>query len=417
MQYQCSAHRNLDLPVIRPPARDPVATVRPVTDLRVRDLVPADHDAALDVRLRSFGPLPSDGLAWWDPVFEQTVAARRALGVFDGDLLVASARIFGYRQLWGGRALPMAGIAGVVVAPEWRGRGVATMLMTAVLERSVELGDVVSVLFPAALPPYRRLGWELAGAMSRTSFGPDGLRRLGGPSVAVRRAGPPDADAVARLLRHDAERSRASGPLELTYDDVHGLLSDSENFCYLADDGALVYAWDGKDLRVERVAAETPETLRALWAVVGSGASAVRQVYTYQPAQDPVHWLLPDKAGIEVEEDRWMLRILDAGAAVAGRGFPAGVTADVPLVLDDRWLVGCAGSFRLTVSGGRGELVPDHERPAEAALLGPNGFAALYAGTPVATLRRAGLLSGADTEIDAVLDAVFASRCYLLDRF
>ena len=394
-----------------------------MTELTVRDLTIADRDAALDVRTRSFGPLPSGAREWWDGLFDKTLDERRALGVVAGDALVASARIHAYRQLWGGRALPMAGIAGVVVAPEWRGRGVATMLMTAVLQRAVELGDVLSVLYPATLPPYRRLGWELAGALSRTTLGADALRRLGegarsgGAAVDVRRAGPADTDTVTRLLRDDAEHSRASGPLELSHDDVRQALEDPDNFCYVADDGVLVYAWDGADLRVERVAARTPETLTALWAIVGSGASAVRNVYTFQPTQDPIHWFLPAKAGLEVEEDRWMLRLLDAAAAISGRGFPAGLTADAPLVLDDRWLVGCAGAYRLHVTDGTGELVGDTDGSADAVLLGPNGLAALYAGTPVATLRRAGLLSGGSQRHDDVLDAAFGSRCYLLDRF
>lgn len=389
----------------------------PVTDLQVRDLVAADHDAALDVRTRSFGPLPSDARGWWDGVFERTVGQRRALGVFADDLLVASARIIAYRQLWGGRPLPMAGIAGVVVAPEWRGRGVATTLMTAVLERAVELGDVVSVLYPATIPPYRRLGWELAGALSRTTLSADGLRRLGASGVDVRRAGPADADEVTQLLRRDAEASRASGPLELSIQDVREALDDVDNFCYLAGDGVVVYAWDGADLRVERVAAASADTMRALWSIVGSGASAVRRVTTFQPPHDPIHWMLPDKAGLEVEEDRWMLRLLDAPAAMAARGFPAGLTADVPLVLDDRWLVGCTGAFRLEVSGGAGELAADTTGDDDAVLLGPNGLAALYAGTPVASLRRSGLLRGGSDEYDAALDAAFASRCFLLDRF
>src|SRR4051794_6115535 len=101
-----------------------------MTELQVRDLVPDDHDAALDIRTRSFGPLSAGGRSWWGDLFERTVAARRSLGVFTGDTLVATTRIHAYQQLWGGQALPMAGIAGVVVAPEWRGRGVARLLMT-----------------------------------------------------------------------------------------------------------------------------------------------------------------------------------------------------------------------------------------------------------------------------------------------
>src|SRR4051794_15158587 len=136
-----------------------------MADLEVRDLAAEHHDQALGVRLRSFGPLPAEASEWWRTHFERMIAARRALGVFAGAELVATARLHQYQQLWGGRALPMAGIAGVVVAPEWRGRGVARLLVTASIDRAIELGDVVSVLFPAVVTPYRRLGWEVAGTV------------------------------------------------------------------------------------------------------------------------------------------------------------------------------------------------------------------------------------------------------------
>ncbi len=383
-----------------------------------RDLVLDDRDAALDLRSRSFGPLAADSLPWWEARFEETVTARRMLGVFEGDLLVGAARLHEYRQLWGGRAVPMAGVAGVVVAPERRGRGVATTLLTAVLDRGIELGDVVSVLFPAALPPYRRLGWELAGAVSRTTFAADALRGLGAaPRTDVRRATADDVEEVARLLREDAERSRACGPLELSHDEIRELLTDDDNICYLAADGVVVYAWDDKDLRVERMAAASAATTRSLWSLVGSGSSWVRQVYTYLSAHDPIHWVIDGKANLEVEEDRWMLRLLDASAAVAGRGFPLGVTVELPLVLDDPWLARCAGSFRLQVDGGSGVLVPASDLPPETTRLGPNGLAAMYAGTPLPTLRAAGLVTGGRAEHDAMLDAAFASRCYLIDSF
>jgi predicted acetyltransferase len=387
-----------------------------MADLEVRDLVPDDHDAAIDVRTRSFGPLSEGGRSWWRDLFERNIAARRSLGVFAGDELVATTRIHAYRQLWGGRALPMAGIAGVVVAPEWRGRGVARMLMSETMQRSIELGDVVSVLFPAVSTPYRRLGWEMAGAVSRMTLPAEALRQLGGPPVSVRRATLADVDEIVLLVQREGARTRASGPLELTPDDVHELLSDADNFCYLAADGFVAYAWDDKDIRVERLVAESPETIRALWALVGSGASIVRQVYTYLPAHDPIHWFLNENTKTEVAEERWMLRLLDAPAAVARRGYPAGLDADVQLTLVDPWLAGCAGSFRLSVKAGSGELDRSDPDPG-AVVLGPNGLAALYAGTPMYTLRGAGLATHGNPDDDALLDAVFASRCYLIDSF
>jgi hypothetical protein len=56
--------------------------------------------------------------------------------------------------------------------------------------------------------------------------------------------------------------------------------------------------------------------------------------------------------------------------------------------------------------------------PASTALsLGARGLAALYAGTPVAALRQAGLAAGGTPAGDAALDAAFAATAYMLDAF
>jgi hypothetical protein len=69
------------------------------------------------------------------------------------------------------------------------------------------------------------------------------------------------------------------------------------------------------------------------------------------------------------------------------------------------------------VSGGRGELTA-FEATDNALELGPNGFAALYAGTPVRVLRTAGLASGGEPAQDELFDAAFAGRAaYLLEYF
>jgi hypothetical protein len=51
-------------------------------------------------------------------------------------------------------------------------------------------------------------------------------------------------------------------------------------------------------------------------------------------------------------------------------------------------------------------------------LLGPNGFAALFAGTPVRVLRAAGLASGGERVGDDLLDGALAGpAAYLLEYF
>src|SRR6187399_75373 len=129
-----------------------------------RTLDPADLDAALDVRSRSFGVLSTGSVEAWKARMTRAIEAERVLGAYDGARLVATARINDLSQWWSGQSLPMAGIAGVVVAPEHRGHGVGTQIMTALLDRGRALAYPVSALYPATIPVYRAAGYELAGA-------------------------------------------------------------------------------------------------------------------------------------------------------------------------------------------------------------------------------------------------------------
>ncbi len=113
-----------------------------------------------------------------------------------------------------------------------------------------------------------------------------------------------------------------------------------------------------------------------------------------------------------------MLRLVDAAAAIAARGFPAAVSLSVPLrIADDARRVNC-GHWQLTVADGKGTLDPVRPPASTAPLtLGARGLAALYAGTPVVTLRQVGLVSGGTPDSDAALDAAFAATPYMLDSF
>lgn len=389
----------------------------PTSSPTVRDLTTDDLEAAFDVRLRSFGGGDESFRRQWYENQQPLIAARRVLVVEAGGRPVAYARALPMRQWWGGRSLPMAGIAGVVVAPEQRGRGVGSLLMKAVLERSVELGDAVSVLYPATVPVYRRLGWELAGAQHRVSIDTALLRRLGGPDVAVRQATPDDAATIVDIARTVHRRSGVSGPLDNDVDEVREMLADRDVFSYLADDGFVMYGWQGPDLRVDELTAGSEQTARALWSVVGSGSSVAHSVHAYVAPRDPVHVLLTDGIRPAVEQTRWMLRVLDLPAAVAARGFPPAVAGEAALVVDDPLVPRNAGTWLLRVGAGTGEVVPSGGEDASCLGVGPNGLALLFAGLPVATLRVAGLATGGRPESDAVLDAAFAAEPYLLDYF
>jgi predicted acetyltransferase len=110
----------------------------------------------------------------------------------------------------------------------------------------------------------------------------------------------------------------------------------------------------------------------------------------------------------------WMLRIVDAPAALARRGYPIGVTVDVSFVLDDPDIAEHSVGWRLQVSEGRGALSP---APSGADLprLHVRGLALLYAGVAdVAALVRAGLL---DRPVPGLDPAFAGQEPRILDYF
>jgi predicted acetyltransferase len=410
-----------------------MTTVPSASGFAIRDLTTDDLDAAFDVRSRSFGVLEPSQRDWWDGVQLESINGHRALGAFDGERLLAHAKVRSYQQFWGGRLMPMGGVAGVVVAPDARGRGVGTRLVTALAQRSLELGDLVSVLYPATIPVYRTLGWEVAGAQYRISMSAEALRTLGGKGAPLRIATGSDVTPFRTSLSDRYAAQRANGPRlpsqseareQFTGDGVMSYVADGVMsqvadgvMSQVADGGLVAYEWAEQDLVVSHISADTPEVARALWATVGSGSSVVKKVMAYVAPDDPIHLLLPEEVAHQAYLRRWMLRVVDVRKAVAARGFSPCVTGSAAVVLKDGLLPGNSGSWRLEVSAGLGVLTPA-EKTGASLTLGPNGFAALYAGAPVHVLRAAGLASGGEPAADDLLDAAFAGRAaYLLEYF
>jgi predicted acetyltransferase len=396
-----------------------------------------DSEAELDLGHRAFGPPVRDRDAM---LAEQRhhVAAGTLLGAWDGDVLVGAARVHDMRQWWGGRALPMGGVGGVKVAPEARGQGIGRALMTELLALMARRGYVLSVLYPATAHIYRSLGWELAGGGYRATIPGRSLASLLGadpdlggeqaPALrgpALRRAGPQDADEVIAVLGAVHEAARHFGPLTRDTGTVRRWISRPDLFCYLASDGFLGYGWrEGRqEMMVHTLQAASAPTARALWGIVASHATVVETVHVNIAPADPIGWLTREPDLRLRLRGSWMLRVIDPRAAIDGRGFPASAQLSVPLVLTDPDLPANSGPYTLTVGDGRGHLLsgitgpaPDSPGPGPVRF-GPRGFAALFAGVPMATLRLAGLVAGGDARADSLLDGAFAAQAFMLDWF
>ncbi|MEU8177804.1 GNAT family N-acetyltransferase [Microbispora hainanensis] len=416
----------------------------------IRHLTSDDLDAVLDNRRRAFGPLSGGGAETWRKLVSPMLPEGRYLGAFDGPRLVGTARINPYVQWWHGRPLSMGGVAGVTVAPEDRGRGVGRALAHAAIERCAELGHAVSALYPATTPVYRSAGYEHAGVLQRITVPAEALRTLGGPggpggaagAVKLRRMGPADAAEVVALIGRVHAAARASGPLCFDERTWRLWLEDDDDFCYLAEDGFVVYRWSDGDIEVDNLLAGSEATARALWSLVGSSSTVAKSVKAFVDPADPVLWMLRERSKDEASQTRWMFRLIDLPAAVEGRGFPAGVRAEIPVEVTDPLRPGNTGAWLLRVDGGAGSVTrrdaPGGDRAGgdssggdssggdssggdraggDATRLTIGGMSALFAGVPTATLRRAGLLNGGSPDTDDALDAAFGCTAYMIDYF
>jgi predicted acetyltransferase len=398
----------------------------------IRALRPEDDlEAQLELARGAFGPLDGAARTRRLAAAQAAVSGGRYYAAFDGTRAVAAAEFNDMCQWWHGRPLPMAGVGGVTVAPEERGRGVGRALMTELLQVIAGQGYPLSALYPATAPIYRSLGWELAGNLYRGVIPARSLVSLpaGPPSApaqpAVRRAGPADAEQVIAVMGAVHESARHCGPATRDVASVRRWLGDENLFCYLAADGFLAYGWHGgnREILVRAALASSAPTTRAIWSVVGSHSSIAERVVAFLAPDDPVSWLTREPDVGLAERWPWMLRVLDAAAAVAGRGFPATAEIAVTMRLDDAQLPRNSGVWTLTVAGGHGSLEPFGTEASAAAAtahpvtLGARGFAALYAGVPMATLRGAGLAGGGDAAADEGLDCAFAGSAFLLDEF
>ena len=106
------------------------------------------------------------------------------LCAWSGEELVGTTEVMPGGQYFGGRSVPMGGVASVAVRPDQRGRGIAPRLLNRAVERMHEQRLVISTLHPATTRFYRGLGWEIGGEF--------GVRRVPTASLAALPTGEPE---------------------------------------------------------------------------------------------------------------------------------------------------------------------------------------------------------------------------------
>lgn len=396
-----------------------------MADHEVRALGPDDVEAALTLRAQAFANPVTDTHRG---VVQRRFRRGGSFGVDVDGRLAGLLTVHPLGQFFGGRSVPMGGIASVAVSVEHRGRGIAPALMTAAVTTMREAGQVVSTLHPATTGFYRRLGWELAGAFAVCTLPARSLAALPpGEPERLRVAGPDDLP----LLRETYART---APVHAGWIDRpewfwdHGYAGRdafSVIVCDAADgdgiDGFALYEQTagtssfGYALEVLELVAVDATAAITLWRAIGSFGAQVDTVTTVGATGSLLPFLLTDQDLRRTETNDSMTRLVDASGAIAARGFEPAVAAAVHLEVRDPIAPWNNGRFVLEVADGVGTLEPGGTGEVQ---LGVHALSAIYTGYASAhELASIGALHG-PVEARHALDTIFSGpRPSMLEHF
>ncbi|MBZ0268804.1 GNAT family N-acetyltransferase, partial [bacterium] len=306
-------------------------------------------------------------------------------------------------QWIGGRSLPMTGVNLVGIVPEHRGGGTATVLMEAAVRDMHASGVPISVLYPAKQTLYRRAGFELAGSRFENEVSLRDLEFGRERDLPVRAYEPADRPAIREL--HRAVSRHHTGPVdrpEFFWDRIADPPGDREIRGYVVegDAGCEGYAFveevptEGYHYRLVLTdfLAATERAAKRLLRFFGDHATLAERVNWFGDPTDLAFLTMREQTWRTKISFRWMLRILDPVAALEQRGYPAGLSAELPLHLTDPLLPRNDGPLRVEVEGGRARVTRGGSGAVRADV---RGLAAIYTGylSPWQA-KAAGLLDG-----------------------
>ncbi len=329
-------------------------------------------------------------------------------------------------QWFGGRRVPMTGVAAVCVAPEHRSRGAAGAMMRAAVESMHASGVALSALYPATQAVYRAAGYERAGAEYRIAVMTREIDVV--DRTATLRAATP-ADEPAMRAAYDRRARACAGNLDRHAEIWDGVLrpfSGAPQAYLVEGPGGVegyVVCWkrmqpDGEaKLWCSDVVALTPAAARRIATFFADHKSMIHEVGWRGSSGDPVLAVLREQSPVTARLWDWfMLRIVDVPKALAARGYALGVSAEVHLdvVADEilpsnfgRWIVQVHDGAAEVRRGGRGDV-----------RCGVRGLAALYTGfQSAAELRASGFVDGDDASLAAATAAFAGPSPWMADHF
>lgn len=285
--------------------------------------------------------------------------------VLDGQTVLAGLMQIPMSQWFGGRPVSMTGIAGVVVSPKCRGKGVGQTLIGSSLRELRKRGVGLSALYASTTSFYRRNGYEIGGPAYHFSLNLKEITgRAGGLEVRDFRG---EDFSLAQELQEKSVRHH--GALRrgayLWHRVRHPRGDETQAVGFFGADGLEGYMLyrrhqnsNGDSILQISDLVLTSSAAKETFLGYLAGHRAIFQRAEWQAAESMPFLLdLAEKWSFSLTlMEYWMLRIVDIKAALEERGYPEGVRVTLGFELKDNILPENQGVWTLDVGEGVGVL-------------------------------------------------------------
>ncbi len=282
---------------------------------------------------------------------------------------VASLVRFPMGEFFGGRSVRLAGIAGVAVPPEFRGRGYALRMMQLTLQEAAADGYALCGLYASTQTLYRKVGFEQSGHRFRVEMPISSLaiRERDGGIVPL---GEQDMPAITECYRtfaqaHDGlmdrgeylwRRVRVLRESEYAPFGVRNAAGGLDGYFFLhqhrrTDNGK-------QNLELSDLVFNTPQAGRRLLGLLSDFSTMAETLAFFGGPTHPALLLLPQQKYSITARDNHLTRVLDVRAAIEQRGFHPGVRAEVHIEISDDLIRANNGRFVVQVRDGSGNIQP-----------------------------------------------------------
>ena len=358
------------------------------------------------------------------------IAPEQTLCAFDGERIAATSGAFDFQMQMNGRPVGADGVTLVTCDPGYRRRGLIRQLMEGLLHRAKERQVPLAALWASMGAIYQRFGYGLATTQVNYEIPlrfiefQFGERPSGGVRRMSRDEAMPHLESVYRayaepgngLLKRGKifwdmmlKRSEGQNVWIGVYFDAEG---EARGYClYKTRFDVELFPESPQIMDVFDFVWLDMEAYRGLWAYLGGHDLVDRIRFDYMAEDDPAPslFLEPRRLHRSTHDGVWM-RVVDAAAALAGRGYDLPGEAVIEIIGDEicPWNNGC---YRLNVAGEDVNVIKLGGSASPDMVATPEAVASLVSGHSRASdLARMGRIAIPDASREAALDALFSTR-------